>query len=312
MTTGMLWTALLIDIVAGDPQWFPHPVRFIGLAVSKLEGLVRRWARSERSLKAGGVFLTLAAVAGTFFAAWLALALCSFISPILHWIAAVILAYTTLAVKALYMESWIVIQAVRSDDLEEARRLLSRIVSRDTSNLDRDQILTAVIETIAENISDGIIAPLFYLWLGGVPLAMAFKAASTIDSMLGYKDDPFKDIGWFGARCDDVFNFVPARVTALLLIASAAILRLDYRSAWRIWRRDARKHASPNAGHPESAMAGALNVRLGGPNSYFGQMKKKPYLGDPGLPASVERARQAEKLLFMSTAIMALITGVLL
>jgi adenosylcobinamide-phosphate synthase len=312
MTTGMLWTALLLDIAVGDPQWLPHPVRFIGLAVSKLENFVRRWARSERSLRMGGAFLTLTVVVGSFFVTWLVLAICSFIFPLLHWVAAVVLAYTTLAVKALYKESWIVVKAVRSDDLEEARRLLSRVVSRDTSNLDRERILTAVIETIAENISDGIIAPLFYLWLGGVPLAMAFKAASTIDSMLGYKDDPFKDIGWFGARCDDLFNFVPARITALLLVASAAVMRLDYRSAWRIWRRDAEKHASPNAGHPEAAMAGALNVRLGGPGSYFGQIKTKPYLGDPGMPASVERARQAERLLFTSTAIMALITGVLL
>ncbi len=312
ITVSILWTAVIADALLGDPHWFPHPVRLFGNAIVRLEQNFRRRASSPRALRWYGFVLTLIVVGGAYAATWLILLIALDISYPLYWMAAAFLVYTTLAVRSLYRETWLVVRAVRKQDLVHARRLLSRVVGRDTDRLDQEGILRAVIETVAENLSDGVIAPLFYLALGGVPLAMAFKAASTIDSMIGYKNDPYQDIGKFGARLDDVANFIPARLTALLIILASAILRLDYRASWKIWRRDGRKHASPNAGHPEAAMAGALRIRLGGPSSYFGQVKNKPYLGDPDFGVTVDHARKAELVMLLASLIMILGISLLL
>jgi len=297
---------VVADALLGDPQWFPHPVRFFGKAIFRLSETFRARTSAPWMLRLYGFVLTVIVVLGAYIATWLILFIALQLSVYLYWIAAAFFVYTTLAVKSLYLETWLVVRAVRKDDLELARSMLSRVVGRDTARLDREEILRAVIETVAENLSDGIIAPLFYALLGGAPLAMAFKAASTVDSMIGYKAEPYTHIGWFGARLDDVANFIPARLTALLIILAAAVMRLDHRAAWKIWRRDARKHASPNAGHPEAAIAGALNIRLGGPSSYFGQIKDKPYLGDSVSDISIERARQAELVMLLASFFMAL------
>ena len=312
MSAAMLWAAFIIDIIVGDPQWLPHPVRGIGWIISRLEKLFGERSRKPYVLKIYGIALAFLVVAGVFFASRIVLLIAGWCSPTLQWITALLLAYTCLAVKSLYRESWIVIKAVRSRDIRKARLLLSRIVGRDTVHLDERQILTAVVETIAENLSDGIIAPLFYLTVGGVPAAMAFKAVSTIDSMIGYRNDRYQDIGWFGARLDDAANFIPARITALLLIVSSLLMGLNYRGAWKIWRRDARKHASPNAGHPEAAMAGALGIQIGGPGSYFGEVKQKAYIGDPTGTIGLEHACKAEKLLFACSLAMTAIMSIIL
>ncbi len=306
MTPSIFWAALVLDLILGDPQRFPHPVRGIGWGIDRLERFSRPLAASPRQLKWAGVALTIVVVFATWLITRAVLGLAAELSSVVWWCVAVFIGYTTLALKALYRESWLVVEAVRQNDVGLARTMLSRIVSRDTSRLDREGILRAVIETMSENLSDGVIAPLFYLALGGPALAMAYKAASTIDSMIGYKNERYRDFGWFGARLDDVANYIPARITALSLVAAAAVLRLDYRSAWRVWRRDARKHDSPNAGHPEAAMAGALHVRLGGPSVYFGKIKEKPVLGDGTEPVDVEHAAAAARMLFAATALVAL------
>jgi adenosylcobinamide-phosphate synthase len=188
--------------------------------------------------------------------------------------------------------------ALRRSDLPAARQYLSRLVSRETAHMSEEDILRALLETVSENLSDGVVAPLFYLGLGGPVLAMAYKAVSTMDSMVGYRNDRYRYFGTCAARADDVANWVPARLTGLLLVAAAACWQLDWRAAWRIMRRDGRKLKSPNAGIPEAAVAGALGVCLAGPNIYFGEVVEKAYLGDPAQPVSVQAYHQMIRLLY--------------
>jgi adenosylcobinamide-phosphate synthase len=189
--------------------------------------------------------------------------------------------------------------------VNEARKWLSWIVGRDTDGLDREGILRATLETLAENLSDGVIAPLFYLLIGGVPLALAFKAASTLDSMVGYKNDRYRHFGWASARLDDLWNYIPARLTARLIVGAAWARGWDWRAARRIWLRDGRKYPSPNAGLPQAALAGALGIRLGGPASYGGVRKEKPYLGDDNSEITLSEYRQTIFVLYATSAVMA-------
>ena len=202
-------------------------------------------------------------------------------SPLLGFIIAVVLAYTTLAARDLARSARNVLVHLEGGDIAGARHALSMIVGRDTAGLDERGIVRAVVETVAENSSDGVLAPLFYLTLGGPALAMAFKAVNTLDSMVGYRNDAYKDFGWAAARLDDLANFIPARISAVLLCLVAWCLPgASVRDAFRISLRDGRKHASPNSGYPEAAMAGALGLRLGGPGTYEGVVLDKPYIGD--------------------------------
>ncbi len=309
MSFGMIWCAFVLDLIVGDPQWAPHPVRGIGYIVDKMEAWVRSWARSERKLRWGGVILSLSIVLAVLVITTIILAICFAAAEWFGILASVVLAYTTIAVRDLYLQSWSVVKALKADDLTGARERLSMIVGRDTAELDADAVLRAVIETVAENLSDGVIAPLFYLALGGVPLAMAYKAASTLDSMLGYKNERYLHLGWFSARMDDVLNYVPARLTALLIAGAAYVLRLDPVSAWKIFRRDGDKHKSPNAGRPEAAMAGALGVRLGGPSYYQGLLSDKPYIGDAVHPLDTDRVQEAEHVLFVASVLMVILAS---
>jgi adenosylcobinamide-phosphate synthase len=276
--------AYALDWIAGDPRSMPHPVRLIGAAISHGERLLRRPAKPEIELLEGSL-LTAAVVAG----AWAVARVVRKAGPI----AEILLGWTTLATRDLLDESTAVVQAVEAGDLPQARRLLSRIVGRDTDSLDAPDILRAVIETLAEGLCDGVVAPLIYLALGGVPAAFAYKAINTLDSMIGHPEPPYRYFGRVAARLDDAANFVPARVAASAICAAALLTKHDARQAWYIFLRDGSHHPSPNAGQSEAAMAGALGVRLGGTNYYGGESSPKPVLAAEGRRPTVPDARNA-------------------
>lgn len=281
-------SAYVLDLLIGDPRWLPHPVRLIGWLITAGEKGVRRVCRGKAGEFIGGTLLTIVVVGTSVFAVTLAI---RFVRAYNHTSANIVLVYlssTTLATHGLIAEVYGVGRLLRGSDLVAARVQVGRIVGRDTDRLNEAEIVRASIETASESASDGIVAPMFYLALGGVPAAMAYKAINTLDSMIGHDDDRYRNFGKFAARLDDVANFVPARLTALLITAAALAVGRDARLAYRMWRRDGSKHRSPNAGQVEAAMAGALNVRLGGLNFYDGEPHFSPLLGDPGTPLTVE------------------------
>jgi len=277
MSGGLLAIAFVLDLLLGDPPKLPHPMIGVGKLVSHLETLLaalmsnKRWA---------GIVLTLATLVVAGSLTWLGLAFFHVIHPFFGAVASVYIAYTTLSLHSLHKETYEVVHHLKADNLVEARRALAVIVGRSTHDLDRDRILRACVETLAENTSSTVVAPLFYLWLGGPVAAVLYKTVSTLDSMVGYHTAGFRDLGWASAHLDDLLNLVPARLTGLLLVLAAFFLGLDGREAFRILCRDCRKPKSPNAGFPEAAAAGALGLQLGGPASYFGDHVEKPRLGD--------------------------------
>ena len=277
----------VLDLLLGDPRWLPHPVRGIGFLIQTLERLLRKIPYEKLAgciLVVAVLVIVIAVVMST--PGWAAV----------YWI------FTCLAVRSLDQESNKVIQALRTGDLEQARALVGNLVGRDTKNLGEGDITRAVFETVAENMSDAIVAPLFYLAIFGVPGMVAYKAINTMDSMVGYKNDRYIRFGWAAARLDDVANFIPARITAGLIVIGAAIVRLRWRSAIRAVIRDAHLQPSPNAGYPEAALAGALGVQLGGLNYYFGQPVQKPFLGDPLETLEWRRFSQVRLLLYLVSA----------
>ena len=294
--------AYLLDLLLGDPPGWPHPVRLLGSIIQYWETVLYR-----TRVMAGALFwLAVMATTGVLILGVLGVA--ALLPP---WGGIAVLAYflyTGLATRSLHLESLKVEAALVKGDLDGARESLSLIVGRETSHLSREDIRRAVIETVAENLADGVVAPLFFTLLLGLPGLFFYKAANTMDSMVGYKNYWYAQFGKVAARADDVLNFIPARLTALLMIPTAAALGLDWRQAWRILRRDRGNAASVNAGCPEAAMAGALGVRLGGPSVYFGRLVEKPFIGDPGQPLDQECYRQAIRLLYGTSLAMAAIT----
>lgn len=273
----LLWIllAVALDTLLGDPHWLPHPVVAMGRLISALERLLRPRARN---LRRAGVVLGLAVVLLSAAVAW-ALSL-------IHPAVQVYLLYAALAPRCLHEEARKVRRALQTGTLEQARAQVAMLVGRDTAALDAGHITKATVETVAENTTDGVISPLLYMLLGGlfgfaVPLVWAFKAASTLDSMVGYKNEKYIDLGRFSARMDDVFNYIPARITGVLLCAAAFFCRLDARRAWRILWRDHANHPSPNSAWAESAAAGALGLQLGGGAFYGGKWVQKKTQGDP-------------------------------
>jgi adenosylcobinamide-phosphate synthase len=300
-TRTVILAAVLLDLLLGDPRWLPHPVVAIGRLISLLEGWLRRILKHERL---AGLLLLALTTGITFSAGFLLLKGAYAISPYAGFAVAVFLAYSCLAARSLHAESLAVAAALEAGDLDEARRRLSFIVGRDTAELDETEIWRAVVETVAENSSDGVIAPLFCLMLGGPLLALAYKAVNTLDSMVGYKNERYIRFGWASARCDDLMNWLPARLTGLLMVLSAPLAGLSAVGAWRIMRRDGRNHSSPNSGVPEAAAAGALGVRLGGTNRYFDQLVEKPTIGDPLKPLSLDSYRGVVRLMYGSEMIL--------
>ena len=303
MTLAIYSAAFLLDLILGDPHHWPHPIRLIGNSISWVQQKIRAVCHSEPALYVGGAVLWLVIVGATWLITW---AVISGLSDINIWLGRLVelwLAYTILAGRCLSDAAMDVYRALASGSLEKSRRQLSYIVGRDTSQLNETQITRGVVETVAENTVDGVIAPLFYLFLGGVPLAMAYKAINTLDSMVGYKNEKYKAIGCVSARIDDLANLIPARLSWLLLTAAAALMRLNVRNAFRIGWRDRYQHKSPNCGWSEATVAGALGVRLGGPNSYFGELVEKPWIGDEQREINQQDIKLTIRLMFIASAI---------
>jgi adenosylcobinamide-phosphate synthase len=283
--------AYVLDWIAGDPPWIPHPVRLMGAAISTGERWLRRPAYPTIEI-AQGAALTSLVVGGSWAAARAG-----------GRYAEILLAWTTLATRSLLDESAAVVRAVEARNLPLARRRLAMIVGRDTDALDEPEILRAVIETLAEGLCDGVVAPIMYLAFGGVPLAFVYKAVNTLDSMIGHNEHPYRYFGRVAARLDDVANFVPARIAAGAICVAALLVSRAPRRAWRVFLRDGHRHPSPNAGWPEAAMAGALGVRLGGVNYYNGAPAPKPLLGAEGRRATVREARAALRITAVASLI---------
>jgi adenosylcobinamide-phosphate synthase len=301
--TLLLPCAFGLDLLAGDPEWLPHPVRMMGFVITQGEAALRVPQRSSRADLASGALLTISVVAGSYLATDQLLRFTHKRSPRLGLAAEILLAWTCIAARSLHDEASTVLKLLDTD-LTPARRRLARIVGRDTGNLDTNEISRAVIETVAESLSDGVLAPVFYLAIGGVPLAMAYKAINTLDSMIGHADERYFYFGKFAARLDDLANLLPARLSALAIVCSAALLPgCDGHAARTTWLADHAKHKSPNAGHPESAMAGALRVRLGGENHYAGEPVRTPYLGEAFPSPSLQTARTSLKVAAVATVL---------
>ena len=310
MTGGELAVACVLDAAVGDPRWFPHPVRWMGSLINGCDRCVHRLLLSPCKQRMAGVLLAVALPTGAYAAGALLIWFGSSIGPLWGSLVTVLLAWTTLAARDLIDHVGSVQRALQSVSLMEARAAVAKIVGRDTEEMAESDIVRATVETIAESTADGIIAPLFYLVLGGAPLALAYKAVSTLDSMIGHLDDRYRWFGWASARLDDLANFLPARITALLLVLSVGIVSRSWpamQRAWQILLRDGGQHPSPNSGRPEAAMAGALGVQLGGINHYDGLPIERPCLGDPD--QSLTRAHIGMALTLM---LWTSLTGVLL
>lgn len=286
----------ILDLIIGDPQNPIHPIRLIGAFCKFTEKIFRKVLKN--SLKLAGLLTWLVVVSIVFIFNYLLLKISIIINPILGVIVSSIMIYFCIATKALKVEGLKVVKFIINDDIEGARKQLSYIVGRDTKNLDKEAILKAVIETVAENMSDGVIAPLFYAGLGGAPLAFLYKAVNTMDSMFGYKNEKYMEFGYFPAKLDDVFNYIPARLTGYLIIIISFILGLDYRNSYKIYNRDKYNHSSPNSAHPEAAVAGALKVELGGANYYFGKLVEKPTIGENLENIDLNKVKATNKILY--------------
>ena len=311
MTVTLRLFALLLgfflDLLLGDPRWLPHPIRAIGALIAALEKALRRlFPKRQGGELAGGAALVILVLALSGGFTLLVLWLCGQVGLWLRFLAETVLCYQLLATRSLKGESMKVYQALKAGDLEGARHAVSMIVGRDTQRLDEAGVARAAVETVAENASDGVIAPLLFLAIGGAPLGMAYKAVNTMDSMVGYKNDRYLWFGRCAAKLDDLVNFIPARLAGLLMCLGAGFSGFDGPNALRIFRRDRKNHKSPNSAHTEAAAAGALHIQLGGPNYYFGKLVDKPAIGDADHPVEPLDIVRVNRLMY-ATAFLALV-----
>ena len=297
----------ILDLIFGDPHSLPHPICLIGNFISFLERNLRKiFGFSNNGLLFGGGVLVLIVISTCFVLPYALLYLAGMVNPWLAFALETLMFYQIFATKCLRDESMKVYYALQKGDLDEARLMLSWIVGRDTKNLSEAEVTRGAVETIAENTADGIVAPMFYMFLGCAPLAFLYKGINTMDSMVGYKNEKYLYFGRCAAKLDDVANFIPARITGLLMIAAAYFLNLDAERAWKIFRRDRYNHLSPNSAMTESVAAGALNIQLGGGHFYFGKWVHKDTIGDDIRPVKAEDIVATNNLLYM-TAILSLI-----
>jgi adenosylcobinamide-phosphate synthase len=303
---GKFLAVVLLDVVLGDPRWLPHPVRLIGRVIVRCEKLIFLLCRGTLTKRLAGVVLALGLPCGCYFIVWELIRLMDSLNETLGLITWIVLGYTTLAARDLWDHAMHAYRAMTEQDLPAARLAVGHIVGRDTATLSESDIVRATIESVAENSSDGIVAPLFYLAVGGPSLAMAYKAVNTLDSMIGYRNTRFQDVGWASARLDDLVNWIPARLTAVGISLAAAVRLGQGRSAWRICWRDAGKHLSPNSGWPEAAMAGALGVQLGGVNEYGGLLEARATLGDHGGPLPTSLIPLALQIMAFASLLLAM------
>ena len=293
-----------LDLVVGDPHWLPHPIRLVGRLISGLERILRRvFPATPKGERAAGVVLVVLVCTISTACAIALLVLCGMASPWLALAVESIMCYQMLATKALKDESMKVYDALAAGDLAAARSAVSMIVGRDVERLDAAGVTRAAVETVAENASDGVVAPLLFMTVGGAPLGVFYKAVNTMDSMVGYRNEKYRYFGTAAARFDDVLNFVPARLSGVLMVCAASIARLDAKGAWRIFLRDRRKHASPNSAHTEAACAGALDVALAGDAWYFGKLVEKPTIGDALRPVEAADIVRANRLLYATASL---------
>ncbi|HXI09472.1 MAG TPA: adenosylcobinamide-phosphate synthase CbiB [Thermodesulfobacteriota bacterium] len=300
----VLILAYALDLLFGDPERMPHPVRWIGAAAGFGEKMLRPLAKTTRSERISGAALAVLTTVGVWLVAYLALYYSYRYSFVLFFVLSVWMVWTSLSIKSLKGEAEGVLKALKTDGLAAARERVSRIVGRDTKDLTEEGVLRATVETVAENTSDGVVAPLFFLAVGGPPMMLAYKAVNTLDSMVGYKNEKYLHFGWFSARLDDAANYVPARLSGLLIAASAFILGYNWTVSIKTMVADGRKHPSPNSGYPEAAVAGAIGVPLGGPSSYSGVVSEKPLIGRGQAPLDPQAVEKTIKLMWTSGAIM--------
>jgi adenosylcobinamide-phosphate synthase len=303
MTGGELLMACAIDGLIGDPPWLPHPVRLMGRAIEWYEGRARAMVHGPGGERVAGVLLATVLPALAYAGAWSAIELGHGMHDLAGVVVVVGLGATTLAARDLVDHARDVLKPLQAGTVENARLAVSKIVGRDTAHLSESEIVRATVESIAESACDGVVAPLFYLAVGGPPLALAYKAISTLDSMVGHQDARYRYFGWASARLDDAANWIPARVTAGLLVIAASLSSRNGGAAWRVVRRDGHKHPSPNSGRPEAAMAGALRIRLGGVSLYDGNPFERPYLGDEVVPLQPFHIASALRLMMLAATL---------
>lgn len=291
-------TAYTADLLWGDPRWFPHPVKGIGWLITTLEPLFRKMIKWE---KIAGLLLTTVIVSGIWGITSFMVSQAVCLNPSIGMLLSIILIYTSLSIKDLKVESMLVYAALKNSNLQAARKNLGLIVGRDTQNLQEKEIIKATLETIAENSVDGIISPLFFAFIGGAPLALSYKAVNTLDSMIGYQNKKYKKFGWAAAKLDDLVNFIPARLAIFLLSLASFAGGYKGHKAFSTACRDGHKNPSPNSGLPEATLAGALELRLGGPAIYKGKIIKKPYLGDNINPLSRAAIKKALLIVYIAS-----------
>ena len=297
----------ILDLIFGDPHWLPHPICLIGNLIGFIERNLRpRLEPNKGALLLGGALMVIIVLVISFVVPMAILLAAGMVSPWLAFALETLMCYQIFATKCLRDESMKVYTALHNHDLADARVKLSWIVGRDTQNLDEEEITKGAVETVAENTADGIIAPMFYMFLGGVPLAFLYKGINTMDSMVGYKNDKFLYFGRCAAKLDDLANLLPARITGLVMIVAAFVLGLDGKNAWKIFWRDRYNHLSPNSAMTESVTAGALNIQLGGDHFYFGKLVHKDTIGDDIRPVCPEDIVKTNRLLYM-TAVLCLV-----
>ena len=302
----------ILDLIIGDPHWLYHPVQLIGRLITFLEKLLLKKDDKDEIKYIKGAVLAVLVLFVTGAVVILFLAVFYNISIAAGCIAETIMCYQILAVKSLRVESMKVYTALKQEGIEQARIAVSMIVGRDTMQLDNHGVIRAAVETVAENTSDGVVAPLFYMLFFGAPGGFIYKAVNTMDSMIGYKNDKYMYFGRFAAKMDDVFNYIPARLTAWFMMVAAFLTGMDGKNAWKIYLRDKRKHASPNSAQSEAVCAGALDVQLAGDAVYFGKVYKKDYIGDAIRKIEPEDILRAGKLMYMTTILMMVVFGGLL
>ena len=309
MTVWAVLGGFVLDALFGDPAWLPHPVVYMGKAISKLEKFLRpRLPKTPQGELLGGAIVAFCLPVGTFLLTGLVCWGAARLHPLLGLAVQMFWCGQALAARGLVQESTNVYKELKKPDLPGARKAVSRIVGRDTAELTAEGVTKAAVETVAENASDGVIAPLLYMLIGGAPLALTYKAINTMDSMLGYKNERYFYFGRVPAKLDDVANYIPSRLAGLLWVAAAALTGNSARGAWKIWRRDRRRHASPNSAQTESACAGALGVQLAGPAYYFGQYYPKLTIGDALRPIEPEDILRANRMM-VAESILALAIG---
>lgn len=304
MTLGAIVAGFILDLIFGDPHWLPHPICLIGNLIGFLEKNLRRLlAPGKTALLLGGALMVVIVLSLSFAVPYALLMLAEQVNPWLRFALETIMFYQIFATKCLRDESMKVYTALHNNDLEDARVKLSWIVGRDTKELTAEEVTKGAVETVAENTADGIIAPMFYMFIGGAPLAFLYKGINTMDSMVGYKNDKFLYFGRCAAKLDDVANFIPARITGILMILASYFLNMNAAGAWKIFWRDRYNHLSPNSAMTESVTAGALNIQLGGDHYYFGKLVHKDTIGDNIRPVEAEDIVAVNNLLYMTAVI---------